>query len=342
MKSAISFVLLLATSMLWASAAFTSEKKKPWRPDWLAVSNTAELKRTWTQALVYLPASVGGQFGRLLAQTKPFTVDLRSRPNRRNLPTILYLHSCEGLGHHREDLKRLSKLGFVVIAPDSFARKHRPLGCNEEREKFIRYFDIAAAFQKAELDYAVQRLKEFSWIDRKNFFLIGSGIGGMVTAHYQGADFAGHVIEGWGCRGPNPVFDGIWAPPGVRVFSAVSRIDPWYQKNPGFGVDCASFIVGRPGSVSVVLMRPAHYVSWYSKSRVALIKFLTRDMNVDAKALASDVPIVVKSSADGIQLREKWSDEAVYAAARTHCAKYAKRSHLIARTQKNVYSFVCE
>lgn len=308
----------------------------------MAVSNRAELNRTWAQALVYLPEKVGGRFRRLLAITKPFTEELNSRPTKQKLLTILYLHSCEGLGHHREDLKRLSRLGFVVIAPDSFARQHRPLGCNEKREKFIRYFDIAAAFQKAELDYAVQRLRAFSWVDRTNLFLVGSGIGGMVTAHYQGADFAGHVIEGWGCRGPNPVFDGIWATQGVRVFAAVSRNDPWYQKNSGFGVDCASFLVGRPDSVSIVLERPAHYVSWYPKSRAALIKFLTRDLGVDADALAADVPSVVQSSANGIKLREKWSGEAVYAAASDHCAKHGKRSHLIAEPNENVYAFVCE
>lgn len=342
MQARIAVLFVVASSVLWASAAFTSETDHLWQPDWLAVSDKTEVHRTWSRALVYLPQEAGGHFGRLLANQESFAEEVTSNPKKPKLPTILYLHACEGLGHHREDLKRLSKLGFVVIAPDSFAREHRPLGCDEERERFIRYFDIAAAFQKAELDYAVQRLREFSWIDRSNLFLIGSGLGGMVAAHYQGADFAGHVIEGWGCRGPNRVFDGIWAPRDVRIFSAVSRNDPWYQKNPGFGVDCASFLRDRPGSVSVVLERPAHYVSWYPKSRAALIKFLTRDLGVDADALAADVPSVVESSADGIKLREKWSDEAVYAAANDHCAKHGKRSHLITEPLEGIYSFVCE
>ncbi len=342
MKAAISFILSLAGSLLWISAAFTFEDNRPWQPDWLAVSDKSELDRTWRQALIYLPKQAGEHFGRLLAKPKPFTEELNLNPSKPKLPTILYLHSCEGLGPHREDLKRFSGLGFVVIAPDSFAREHRPLGCDEERERFIRYFDIAVAFQKAELDYAVQRLQEFSWIDRNNLFLIGSGIGGMVAAHYQGADFAGHVIEGWGCRGPNPVFNGIWAPKDVRIFSTVSRNDPWFQKNPGFGVDCARFLKDRPGSVSVVLDRPAHYVSWYPKSRPALIEFLTRDWDIDTEALAADAPTIIERSAEAITLREKWSDEAVYAAAKGHCAKHGKRSHLIAEPQDKVYSFICD
>ena len=309
--------------------------------NWLAVSDKQELERTWQGALVHLPEGLGGTFGRLVRDER-LEKAISQSDNHKKWPVILFMHYCEGLGHHREDIRRLSKLGFIVIAPDSFARNHRPLGCYEDREKFIRYFDAAIAFQKAELDYAVYKLSVFNWIDRNNLFLFGSGMGGMVVAHYEGEEFAGHLIEGWGCRGPNPIFDGIWAPPHTRVFSTVSKNTPFLRKNEGFSIDCNTFIKERPDSVSVVLERPAHQVSWYPKSYKPMIRFLMRDMGVEIGPLLEDTPEVLMQSSDSIQLREKWSDSAVYDLAKRHCATHDKQFRLTSEPFDSIYKFVCE
>ena len=296
-----------ALLFLSISSSLATERFKV---DWLAVSDTEELERTWQGALVYLPERLGGTFGRLVRDGR-FEKAITQRDMSKKWPLILFMHYCEGLGHHREDMRRLSKLGFIVLAPDSFARNHRPLGCYEDREKFIRYFDAAVAFQKAELDYAVQKLSTFDWIDRNNLFLFGSGMGGLVVAHYEGNEFAGHLIEGWGCRGPNPIFDGIWAPPSTRVFTTVSINTPFLRKNEGFSVDCETFTKERADSISVVLERPAHQVSWYPKSYQPMIRFLMRDMKAEIGPLLEDAPEIIAHTSDGIDLREKWSDTAV-------------------------------
>lgn len=324
--------------------SFASEQFKV---NWLAVSDKQELERTWQSALVSLPEGLGGIFGRLVRDGR-FEKAIshgdkqKEGDKRKKWPVILFMHYCEGLGHHREDIKRLSKLGFVVIAPDSFARNHRPLGCHEDREKYIRYFDAAVAFQKAELDYAVQKLSTFDWIDRKNLFLFGSGMGGLVVAHYEGEEFAGHLIEGWGCRGPNPIFDGIWAPPHIRIFTTVSKNTPFMRKNDGFSVDCDTFIKERPNSVSLVLERPANQVSWYPKSYKQMIRFLIRDMGVEIGPLLEDTPEILMQSPDAIHLREKWSDTAVYGLAKRHCATYDKQFRLTGEPFDGIYKYVCE
>lgn len=311
-----------------------------WKANWLTVSDKEELNRVWTQSLTFLPPEFSQKSVKFLSRPGQLTEALGGNVSKR--PTIIYLHSCEGLGHHREDLKRLAKLGFVVIALNSFARNYRPLGCYEEQEQFLPFFDLAVAFQKAELDYAVNELTKFDWIDPKNLFLVGSGLGGLVTAHYAGDEFAGHVIEGWGCRGPNPVFDGIWAPDSVRIFSSVSKNDPWYRKNKGFAVDCASFLKNRAGSVSVVLERPAHYVSWYPNSYRQLIKFLTRDMGININQIASNKPEILEANADKIILVQKWTEQAVYEAAEAHCHSFNRTTRLTGEPRNDTYRFACD
>ncbi|MEP1441610.1 MAG: dienelactone hydrolase family protein [Hyphomicrobiales bacterium] len=318
----------------------SSQANDKFKVDWLAISDRQQLNKTWNEALVYLPEELGGSSGRLM-RGGAFSKVVQATNSADKWPLILFLHYCEGLGHHREDMKRLSKLGFIVIAPDSFAREHRPLGCYEDREKFIRYFDAAVAFQKAELDFAVQKLNEFGWIDKENFFLFGSGMGGLVAAHYEGDEFAGHLIEGWGCRGPNPIFDGIWAPPEVRIFVTVSKNTPFLNKNEGFSVDCEPFLKQRDNATSVVLDRPAHQVSWYPKSYRKMIRFLMRDRGVEIVPLLEDKPDTLKQNANSIHLREKWSDTAVYEFAKQHCAKVDKKFRLTSEPFNGEYKFKC-
>ncbi len=328
----------MAMIFLVVGSAYANERFKV---NWLTISDPVELDKTWNDALVYLPEQLGGAFGRLIRDGR-FEKAISLNNKDKKWPLIVFMHYCEGLGHHRDDMNRLSKLGFIVIGPDSFAREHRPLGCYEDRARYIRYFDAAVAFQKSELDYAVQKLAAFNWIDRKNFFLFGSGMGGLVVAHYEGNEFAGHLIEGWGCRGPNPIFDGIWAPLDVRVFTTVSRNTPFLRKNPGFSVDCESFIKQRKEGISVVLDRPAHQVSWYPKSFKPMIRFLMRDMGVEVGPLLEDTPQILKRSSDGIELREKWSNTAVHKTAKEHCAKSGKHMRLTGEPFDGIYKFVCE
>lgn len=318
-----------------------ADQSNTWKPNWLMVSDQAELHRTWKSALVFLPPSMGGASGRLFENESKLHADLLIKLKGKPLPLILFLHACEGLGHHRDDLLNYSQLGFIVIAPDSFAREHRPLGCFEEQETYLQYYDIAVAFQKSELDYAVERIAALPWIDSQNQFLVGSGVGGMIVAHYQGLDFSGHVIEGWGCHHPHNIFNGIWTSPQIPIFSVLSKNDGWYKNVPGFEGDCSQYLEDRRDSISIVLDRPAHYVSWYPGSRATLIKFLTQGLGVDQDPLIDDTPKTLYSSEFSIKLERKWSIDSVYKAAQKHCAKVGKKSHLISNNHFGIYAFDC-
>lgn len=322
-------------------SGLATANENPFKPNWLAVSDSEELERTWRSAFVALPEALGNQFGYLLNDEVSLNDSILNKLKGEKLPLLVFIGSCEGLGHHREDIERFAQLGFVVIAPDSMARKHRPYGCYEDQEIYTKYHDIGIAFQKAELDYAVERMQSLPWVNQEQRFLFGSGTGGMVVAHYQGSEFTGHVIEGWGCNHPHSVFNGIWAPVNVRIYSVVSKNDRWFKDKPGFEIDCAQYLNDRPDSEAIVLDRPAHYVSWYPGSRTKLIRFLTRDLDVDHAALIDDTPVVIESSENGIVIRPRWSVEDVYAMASEHCKKFAKTSYISGEPNHDTYRFIC-
>ena len=340
----ITIVCLLFSIILYTGFSSAQEIREEWKPSWQMVADPAELKRTWESAVVRLPEKAGDKRGNFLRDESSLNKTIGQKLNGTKLPLVLYLHDCAGLGYHREDIANLSRLGFAVIAPDSFARSQRPMGCYEDLQQYLKYYDFAAALLQAELDYAINRIKALPWVDDQQLFLIGSGVGGAVVAQYQGAEFAGHVIEGWGCRPPPKAFDGIKTQSQIRIYSVVSRNDGWYKDGPGFGNECASLLRNRPGSISIILDDPAHYVSWYPGSRTPLIKFLTQDFDSNEEALNSlidDTPIILEAIDNTIYIRVKWSVEGVYTYATEYCSKLGRKSYLIDNTIRRTYEFVC-
>ncbi len=92
------------------------------------------------------------------------------------LPVVLYMHGCEGIrrqaGHYRE---LLLSLGYGVFMPDSFRRPGRR-ACDQHGSLSYR-----VRLRLEEVEYAVARIKELSWVDQSRVVLMGFSEGGNTT-----------------------------------------------------------------------------------------------------------------------------------------------------------------
>ena len=232
-------IALAATFLLSACAGFPFGDK----PD---------LQRTWDAALVALP-SVDGLPQRVatLNSTSVQRHLVKLKPGSK-LPTVLFLHGCTGLGETAL-LSSLAAKGYAVIAPDSMARRFRPLQCDPRNLKG-GYNLFVYSFREAELIYALQRLSELPWVDPENLFLIGSSEGGVTAALYRGDEFNARVIAQWTCTGA-PLVRGIAAPEGTPILAIVRSGDPWYDDRHAIGQqgDCGRYLMDRLGSRSILL-----------------------------------------------------------------------------------------
>ena len=119
----------------------------------------SDIQLTWAEAVVALPAAPGdgvgkGQIVRGMAEALRRMEDGTAG---RSLPVVLYLHGCTGI-HDLAVLERLAGEGFVVIAPNSMARRYRPLQCDpESRAGGFNLF--VYDFRLAEIAFALKQLK---------------------------------------------------------------------------------------------------------------------------------------------------------------------------------------
>lgn len=168
------------------------------------------------------------------------------------VPAVVFMHGCTGL-RNMEPLKALARAGFAVIAPDSFARRFRPLQCRPSERRGgenIYVYD----FRLAEISYGLHRMAALSWIDSTRLFLMGVSEGGVAAALYRGEDFRARVIAQWTCHG-RPFVSGLAAGPREPVLAIVRSNDPWYDSSRTRDQkgDCGAFFKERHSSASLVL-----------------------------------------------------------------------------------------
>ena len=237
-----------------------------------------DVQRTWREALVILPQSTSGGAPAFFRQTSSGVAGYLGKfPDGTHFPTVVFMHGCTGIGN-LAFLEDLARQGYAVVAPDSFARRYRPLQCDPKTSRGGRNLFVYD-FRSAELTYALERLPSLPWVDLDNLFLIGASEGAVTVALFRGDVFNARVIAQWTCAGA-PLVAGIWAPRRTPILAIVRDGDPYYAaaNTPGQQGNCGFYLADRANSKSLVVSPGkgdyAHDVLDNSGAVAAIIEFL--------------------------------------------------------------------
>lgn len=276
-------IALVALGLFTACGGFPSGEAsaQPGSPEELE----SDIARSVDYALVLLPRGLEPPIsGRM--NSPQIKAALERIDPRQPLATVIYMHGCTGLGDF-DLLQAIAQRGFAVVAPDSFARRFRPMQCDPKAQtggRNVFVFD----FRMTEVSYTLHRLRQLPWVDTERMFLFGTSEGGVAAALYRGDDFRARVIAQWTCQGA-PLVRGLAAPPNEPVLAIVRADDPWYDpsRTPGQRGDCGAFMNGRPRSESLVLRNgPGHNVFDDPKALNRVLEFLTEELLASRKQVA--------------------------------------------------------
>jgi len=241
-----------------------------------------DVARTWDAARVYLPSADGPV--RLSSMA-----DLHNHMEGQEelLPIAIHLHGCAGFWQGT-DLRGsyLASLGFVVIAPDSFARTNKPQSCDPTTQQG-GFHRGTLALRQAEAAHAIARVRALPWVDKEKMVLTGHSEGAIATATLGAAHtvgFKARVIEGWGCNAYWQEYAGLNSSPDLPVLSLVGNRDPWFRLSFLQG-DCGEFMKNA-ASRSVVYGEPplksVHNLFDYTRPREDLRNFLCEHVHCAA------------------------------------------------------------
>jgi hypothetical protein len=227
---------------------------------------------TWSRAYVYLPANLNpfgtGVLGgrRDLSSIAKALEGLAATGGK--VPVVVYLHGCGGFGNSgKTNAGMLAEAGFVVVAPDSFARPERIKTCDGKTHKGIGpkgSYGATINLRIDELERTLEGLKDYPWVDWNNLFLFGHSQGSNAVAFYDGKAFKGRVMTGTRCS------RGYRAPVDEPALAVSSVGDPWFKGRP---VKCLDY-VGRTAIKVLMLEGREHVTARVPEGRRAILGFL--------------------------------------------------------------------
>jgi hypothetical protein len=172
------------------------------------------IEKSWNDAVVFIPES-------------NFSKRIKNLNLDQKYPVVVYLHGCAGIQsyHDRQWGHHISKGGFIVILPDSFARPKRVANCDPKTNSITYRFPIVLPFREQEIAYAMLELKKLPWVDTDNIFFMGHSEGAEALAKTQIKGMRGIVLSGGFC------FTGIGFEQGIQSLTISYNSDPWFGQS---------------------------------------------------------------------------------------------------------------
>lgn len=235
-----------------------------------------DVAQTWDAARVFLPSADGSVRRRPISM-----VILQDHMAKQEelLPVAIHMHGCSGFwqGTNRRG-SYLASLGFVVIAPNSFARNSKPQSCDPVTQQG-GFHRGTLALRHAEAAHAIARVRALSWVNKEKMVLIGHSEGAIATATLAAVytvGFKARIIEGWGCNTDWPEYAGLNSSPNQPVLALVGNRDPWFG-HPSLQGNCRKFMKNSASRSVVYNESPldrAHSLLDYALPREDLRDFL--------------------------------------------------------------------
>ena len=210
------------------------------KDDWISPE---ELNKVWLNSYI----SFKTQDVKVKILMKEFVKSNFSLDNKKNI--VIFAHGCSGtvsITHNRIDF--LVDNGYVVIAPQSFARKKYARSCDPMIHRGGMYREILS-MRHEDIRHVVRNVRRFGLINTGQVILMGHSEGGIIAATYVSNSKDDYVdmriIEGWTCRSQGPYgwfeYHGLKSKKETPVLALVSKLDPWFQKEWSKG-DCGKFL----------------------------------------------------------------------------------------------------
>ena len=151
----------------------------------------------------------------------------------------------------------------------------------------IEVYERVHALRLAELEYALQASRAWSWVDRTRIILAGTSEGSVAVSRYAGSESAARLIYSWSCE-KNYFVD--QARPGFGtnepVFNAISARDPYFSPRNPWNHDyavtgtCAAALKDNANAVVDVVDADVHTILDRQDVRESTAAFLKRALKL--------------------------------------------------------------
>lgn len=226
-----------------------------------------DIQTAWDKGMAFVPSR------------EPVYSPANLPPITASYPVVIFMHGCSGITAEGEVQwgKYLRDLGYVVLVPNSVARRDRGPVCDTTSAQHYGR-DTYHRLRQQEIDFALEKVLSSGWARKDRVFLMGHSDGGVAAALTSRSEFRGIIISAWTCTTKYTAYTGIRSPKEVPVLSLMWSWDRWYPSGHLSGT-CESSLSGRRGSKHVTLDGYGHNTYPSPVARQEVRTFLEADRN---------------------------------------------------------------
>lgn len=187
----------------------------------------------------------------------------RCVPTGASPPVVVFLHGCTGITAGSQTWCRvLRDAGFLVVMPDSFARRGRTADCDPRSNTGQR--DPSTLLKRTEeAEFAVAQVRK---LNPPKVFLMGHSEGALATQYWMGiGGYDGAIISGTACARIN-------LPSRLPTLIVRYEADPWDPYPPL----CAVWAAQRENTKLWLLPGTGHDPADHPDAQRQVVDFLRR------------------------------------------------------------------
>jgi dienelactone hydrolase len=181
-----------------------------------------------------------------------------------NPPVVILLHGCTGITPGLRNWGRVLRgAGYLVIAPDSFARRDRAQWCDPRTNTTPPELQRKAqALRADEMAYALARVREMG---APQAILMGHSEGGVATG-LTGGGWDAYIVSGYSCRV-------LRIPTDSPTMLISYETDPWVIAAGGTN-RCPAAAAERPHTKTYTAPGHGHDLGFDTSAHRAVVDFL--------------------------------------------------------------------
>lgn len=220
-----------------------------------------DVRKSWEKAQVYVPGNFLNKTVNNVSVEQP-------------MPVIIFLHGCGGINEtERKWAEYLKTEKFIVVMLDSYAIPNREKNCITATHTTNIGKVPVNDLRPAEAEYALSQIKQTSWADQNNIFLMGHSEGAMGAFLTREVGYAGVVITGFPCSIRGRPFGSSRDKPTLIINF---ERDPYFERPDNPYTQCSDrpFWKFRTATTELILQGKGHSAADNKEAREALKTFL--------------------------------------------------------------------
>jgi len=197
------------------------------------------MRKTFSKAFIGIPETLSKKSTAFYGKLEDVDFD-EILSKKAKIPVVFYLNGSAGFTKGEIYRKWIvENTNCLFFSPNTLEICNRPFyNANSSIEQYEKVHKI----RQKEIEYNIEKLSLFDWVDKNKIFLMGNSEGALAAGIYKGDEFFARILLAWNCESGYYISNSdIGAKKDIPILSCIGLDDEYFSRkskpNIGYNID---------------------------------------------------------------------------------------------------------